>query len=106
MSGEWVWLKNAGSIHALEGTSPGRSGGLFDGRLDRHFSDNGMKVQYAVSWLVVHTLLTGEGGRYRDPVQILGVQSDAKRDAATLGAALGDLDAELQPDGEAPQEIR
>jgi hypothetical protein len=91
MSGEWVWPKNVEeSIHALEGNlGEVDLEALIDGRLDRHFSDNGMQVQYAVSWLLVHTLLTGEGGRYRDPFRSWATNADAKRDAATLGAALG-----------------
>jgi hypothetical protein len=98
LSGERVWLKNAEeSIHLLaENLGEVDLEALFNGALDRHFRDNEMRVHYAVSWLVVHSLLTGEGGRYRDAFRVWATNTGAERNAATLGAALGITMPELR----------
>ena len=98
MSGEWVWVKNADeSLHLLaENLGEVDLEALLNGALDRHFRDNEMKVHYAVSWLVVHTLLTGEGGRYRDAFRAWATSTGTERNASTLGAGLGITMPELR----------
>ncbi|HYV86785.1 MAG TPA: hypothetical protein VFB49_12805 [Patescibacteria group bacterium] len=90
-SGAWMWRKTVENALPLLAENLGDYdiGALVDGRLDQYFFDNSMQVQYAVSWLLVHTLLTGEAGRYREAFRAWAAGAGATRDATTLGAALG-----------------
>jgi len=73
---------------------------LLDGRLDREFFHEGALTLYDVSWLLVHYLMNGDGGRHRENFRTWVVDQSAPRNAGTLAAAVGipaeDLQARLR----------